>query len=462
MPRFDPATHPFLNGIFAPIHRELDETPVEVIAGALPRDLSGTYLRNGPNCRFTPIGSYTYPLDGDGMVHAVHIHDGRATYRNRFVRTPAMAAEEKAGRALWGGLLTPIMPSADEVGPDLAGTYKDLPDVNVIRHAGRLLALAESARPFLLRDDLDTVGPWYFGGALPKGLTAHPKLDHASGELVAFRYDFEAPLLTWSVIGADGSVVRAEQSVEIDATYMIHDYVITQRFLVLFVCPARFELSGTPSLRWEPERGTRIAVIARDGSAAPRWIATEAFWVWHFANAFEEIDDRGGTTIVVDFSRWSQLAMGEEKAPATGAVTRARLDPAAGTARFDTLDERITEFPRIDDRLTGQPHRYFYAAAKDGTAGPGTWNALCRYDTLTGRVTTRACGATMIGEPIFAPSTQGAEDDIGYVLTYVFEGERTSLLVLHASDIAAEPAAVLRLPQRVPFGLHGCWVAGAG
>jgi carotenoid cleavage dioxygenase len=64
----------------------------------------------------------------------------------------------------------------------------------------------------------------------------------------------------------------------------------------------------------------------------------------------------------------------------------------------------------------------------------------------------------MIGEPIFAPSMQSADENDGYVLTYAFEGEQTSLLVLHASDIAGEPAAILRLPQRVPFGLHGCWV----
>lgn len=65
----------------------------------------------------------------------------------------------------------------------------------------------------------------------------------------------------------------------------------------------------------------------------------------------------------------------------------------------------------------------------------------------------------MIGEPIFVPSSQSADEDDGYVLTYAFEPEQTSLLVLHASDIAGEPVAVLRLPQRVPCGLHGCWVA---
>jgi carotenoid cleavage dioxygenase-like enzyme len=69
---FDPAGSPFLNGIFAPTQSELDETPVAVISGAVPADLDGTYYRNGPNSRFAPLGSYTYPLDGDGMLHAVH------------------------------------------------------------------------------------------------------------------------------------------------------------------------------------------------------------------------------------------------------------------------------------------------------------------------------------------------------------------------------------------------------
>src|SRR5262249_11455027 len=130
--KFDANTNPFLNGIFAPVQEELDETPLRVIAGAIPTDLEGTYFRNGPNARFTPIGSYKYPLDGDEMIHAVQFMQGHATYMNRYVRTPSMAAEERAGRALWGGLMTPIMPSVDEVGAELAARFKDLPDVSVV------------------------------------------------------------------------------------------------------------------------------------------------------------------------------------------------------------------------------------------------------------------------------------------------------------------------------------------
>jgi carotenoid cleavage dioxygenase-like enzyme len=83
---------------------------------------------------------------------------------------------------------------------------------------------------------------------------------------------------------------------------------------------------------------------------------------------------------------------------------------------------------------------------------------LRRYDTKTGAVTTRSNGTTMIGEAVFAPSSKDGSEDDGYLLTYAFDGDITTLLVLHASDIAGEPAAVLRLPHRVPFGLHGCWV----
>ncbi|MGW4346683.1 carotenoid oxygenase family protein [Streptomyces sp. NPDC004690] len=154
---FDPARTAHLSGRFAPVTEEVDVAELE-ITGELPHDLDGVYLRNGPNPRFTPIGSYLYPIDGDGMIHGVWLSEGRARYRNRFVRTPAMIAEERAGRALWGGLESMITPGPEEVGDALAHTFKPLPDINVVRHAGRLLALAESDCPFRMSPDLDTLG----------------------------------------------------------------------------------------------------------------------------------------------------------------------------------------------------------------------------------------------------------------------------------------------------------------
>ena len=106
MPRalatIDPADNPDLCGPLAPVHREIDVLDLPVV-GKIPDDLRGVYLRNGPNPKFPPLGSYNYPYDGDGMIHGVWLADGKARYQNRYVMSRRLQAETAAGRALWGG-----------------------------------------------------------------------------------------------------------------------------------------------------------------------------------------------------------------------------------------------------------------------------------------------------------------------------------------------------------------------
>ena len=59
-----------LTGPFAPVLKEAVLSDLEVV-GEIPADLNGVYLRNGPNPRFEPKGTY-HPFDGDGMIHAAH------------------------------------------------------------------------------------------------------------------------------------------------------------------------------------------------------------------------------------------------------------------------------------------------------------------------------------------------------------------------------------------------------
>src|SRR3954447_2352503 len=93
---------PHLSGNFAPVGPEIDAADLPVVAGRIPEELRGAYLRNGSNPLFKPI-TYTYPFDGDGMVHAVYLDGGKARYRNRFVRTRGLAVERRAGRAVYCG-----------------------------------------------------------------------------------------------------------------------------------------------------------------------------------------------------------------------------------------------------------------------------------------------------------------------------------------------------------------------
>lgn len=463
-PIVDVSSVPQLSGVFAPIQDELDDAPCTVIQGTIPDDLSGTYIRNGPNPRFPPIGSYTYPLDGDAMIHAIHIEGGRAGYRNRYVRTPSLAAEERAGRALWGGVLTPISPPADVVGPALAQKpFRDMPDINVVRHGGRLLALAEGDPPFALTDQLATVGTWDFGGALVQGIGAHPKIDPATGEMVVFRYGLDDPLLSWAIIGADGKVTRPSEAIDIDAPYMIHDCAITKHHLVLIVCPLRFDFTVQEILAWEPDRGTRVAVIRRDETSVPvRWFEIGPFWVWHIASAYEVGSSETGQ-IVLYYPFWSHpgFCHGE---PATGGIHRMTLRLATGAVSIDIIDDRLCEFPRIDDRLIGRVHRYFHTGSKDPglTGQQGVWNALLRYDLQTGTVAERRTGRFALGEAVFAPrrNADPSDENAGYLLVYASDVDtlQTTLLILDSAHIAGEPVATLSLPRRVPLGLHGTWV----
>jgi len=78
-PPVDAAHDPHLSGVFEPVIDEIDAGDLEV-TGELPPEMDGMYVRNGPNPRFTPLGSYIYPLEGDGMVHGLWISGGKARY----------------------------------------------------------------------------------------------------------------------------------------------------------------------------------------------------------------------------------------------------------------------------------------------------------------------------------------------------------------------------------------------
>ena len=452
------AEHPFLSGVFAPQRQEVDVTGLRVV-GDLPADLVGSYLRNGPNPRFDPVGSYTYPIDGDGMIHQIDFDGSTVSYRNRFVRTPAVIAEEEVGRALWSGLFDPYFPNEDDL-DGAENTGRDLPDIHVVRHGGRLLAMAEAARPYALDpSDLSTIGAESCDGAMLGGSTAHPKIDPATGEMLLFNYAFEAPYLTWSVVGPDGRCTRPPTAISgVDMPMMIHDMALTSRYVVIFVCPLKFDIiasftTGASPLEWLPERGTRIALVPRDGSPV-KWVDADPFWVWHFANAF----DTENGEVAVDYVRWNEPThLGFTAAPAVANITRTVLDPATGRISHTTLSDSMVEFPRIDDRALTRPHNAIACSGQLPGGLPGT-DTLFVHDLAAGRQTHWDSGTVCVGEPIFMSG-----DAHGYWGTIGTDRATmtSAFYVFPTDDPASGPLCSVELPIRVPAGLHGAWVPGS-
>ena len=196
---------PFLQGYYAPVADERTDIGLTV-AGEIPAGLRGTFLRNGPNVKFEPSGPY-HLFDGDGMLHAVALTDDGVDYRNRWIRSRGLEAEERAGRSLYGGMYQPVMPGPELVGD--AGPMKNTANTHVVRHAGRILALMEAGIPTEVTLDLETVGEWGFHDTYTGSFTAHPKIDPATGEMLAFSY---VGPLTYFRISPDGRVVARSRS----------------------------------------------------------------------------------------------------------------------------------------------------------------------------------------------------------------------------------------------------------
>ena len=472
---------PMLSGLWEPwpMEGEIRDLPV---VGEIPRDLHGTLYRNGPNPQFAPRGDYHF-FGGDGMVHAFRIEDGRCHYRNRWVRTPKFELEREAGEALFAAF-----PSSEPGDPRTVGVRIGPSNTNIVWHAGRLLALVEGglAPVELDPETLDTIGVWNFEGALrqpidpgvaeflgidaPDGtvdgaFTAHPKIDPETGEMLAFGYDALPPYLVYRVVDADGKLVRNEE-ITVPYPSMVHDFITTPEHVIFPIFPATLRVEraarGESVLGWEPDLGTHVGVMPRDGGNDDVvWFQTDACFAFHPMNAHSD-----GRRVVAEMVQYDRVPVGDagenvEFAPAH--LVRWTLDLDAGTLKQEPLDDRALEFPRLDERRTGLPYRYGYATGEGRTPSTqpllGT-NALLRYEVESGACESHELGVSdAAGEPIFVPRRETAAEGEGVLLSVVYRGRenRSDLLILDAENVSREPLACVQLPHRVPGGFHGNW-----
>ena len=444
--------NPYLSGNFAPVLKEVDGADL-VVQGAIPRELRGHLLRIGPNPIAPEPSGYHWFL-GDGMVHGIELRDGRArAYRNRWVRT------DQAVPRL-GGTPRPGQP------PDVS-PVSSAANTSVVFHGGRVLTLYEISLPTEVTPTLDTVGRFDFGGRLRSPMTAHPKLDAQTGELLFFGLDILGPpYLRFHVADPSGTLVRSTD-IELPGPSMMHDFAITERHVVFLDLPVVYDLTLVGKrpfpATWRPGYGARVGVMPRQGDGAVRWFEVEPCYVFHTLNAYDDGDDQVVIDVVRHATMFEHDIYGVGDAP--GTLDRWTVDLARGRVREERLDDRGQELPRIDDRLVGRRHRYGYSnlvpSQRDGRV---TIGGLLQHDLRTGRsVQARLGPGKAASEGVFVPARDGAGEDEGWVLSVVYDPARdgSDLVILDATDFGGRPVATVGLPQRVPFGFHGTWVASA-
>jgi carotenoid cleavage dioxygenase-like enzyme len=454
-----PAPHGsvYLEGNFAPIP---DESDFELeVTGTLPPELSGAYYRNGPNPQFPPRGRY-HPFTGDGMVHGFFVGGGKVRYRNRYLRTQKWCEEREAGRALYSLAGDPKTGERSVIGMTVA-------NVNVVWHGDRLLALEEQNPPFEL--DAETLESRGLVDAYGGAVTAHPKIDPDTGELVWFAYGVGREAfsrnLYYGVTDA-GGVIRRRDGFEAPYASMAHDFLVTERHVAFPVLPLASSLeraqAGKSPYAWEPDKGGYIGVMPRGGSVdAMKWFEVEPCWVFHPMNAWEV-----GDTLVADVMEHDEppefSRLDGSITPYEGArLVRWTIDLSGSSRRVrrERIDEFRGEFPRIDDRRAGKANRHgWFAGNSRQRSGEYGFDAIAHIDHATGRRSEFVFGEDSPGEPVFVPRPGGEEGD-GWVINVVYRAatDDSTFEVFDALHIADGPVATARVPRRVPFGFHGNW-----
>lgn len=454
--------------------------------GVIPPELNGAFYRVQPDPMFPPRLGDDIAFNGDGMITRFHIHDGQVDFRQRWAKTDKWKLESAAGKGLFGAYRNPL--TDDE---SVKGRIRSTANTNAFLFAGKLWAMKEDS-PALLMDPatMETVGFEKFGGRMTgETFTAHPKIDPATGNMVAIGYAASGLCsddVTYMEVSPQGELIR-EEWFKVPYYCMMHDFGITEDYLILHIVPSigsweRLE-KGLPHFGFDTTMPVYLGVIPRrDGvtDADIRWFKRDNCFASHVMNAFQE-----GTKIHFDVpeskNNMFPFFPDVHGAPfdpigAMSRLTRWTVDMASNGEEFDSvvrLTETTGEFPRIDDRFTGRAYRYGWMLEMDparpveikgGSAAGQIMNCLFLKDLETGAEQHWWCGPTSsLQEPCFVPRGSGAPEGEGWIVQVCnrLDEHRSDLLIFDAMAIEQGPVATIHIPIRLRFGLHGNWADAA-
>ena len=421
----------YLQGNYAPVKNLISETGLKV-TGQIPKDLSGLFVRNGPN----PMGAVNEKKHhwflGEGMLHGIRLDSGNALwYKNKLVDGNDSNA-----------------------------------NTSVISHGGKIYAIVEAGGyPVEIDQDLNSLNTKPFYGNSNEGFTAHPKIDPDTNEMHAMCYDYanNFDTVNYVVIDQNGSHKKT-QSIPFESRSMMHECAITKNYMLVFDLSVVFDFyklgRGYFPFSWDDNHQSRIGLLSRNGdSNEVKWFEIDRTYFFHTFNAHEDANGN----VIVTAAAYGRLFDTDWNGPFTESppqLTKWELNTKSGQATSTRLDDRSVEFPRINPSLVGKSNRYAYALASSNTIEPD-FKEIVKYDFKNDTSEVYEYGPGKFGaEPVFVAAEGAKSEDEGYLLSLVYnqETDTSNLIILNAKEPKSGPLATVHLPQRVPHGFHGEWI----
>ncbi len=465
--------HPYLNGAWKPNYTEYTAVDLEVI-GDIPNDIDGVYIRNTENQLHEPIGHY-HPFDGDGMLHALSIKDGKAEYRNRFIRTKGFIEEQKAGKSLWTGFVNDPKKSK-RPGWGAQEHLKDASSTDVVFHAGKLLSTFWQCGDGY-RLDAHTLEQYGAESWVPnEGISAHPKVDENTGEMLFFNYSKHAPYQHYGVVDKNNKLVHYTP-IPLPGPRLPHDMAFTKNYSILvdlpyFWDPEKLKKNQHIPTYYGNELPTRFAIFPRYGTEKDvQWFESDPTYVLHWMNAYEEGDE-----IVLDGyfqdnpdpapmrgmpKKVGKFMAGLDERSFQSKLHRWRFNLKTGEVSEKHLDDRVLEFGTFNQKYAGVKSQYLYST----WTRPGwfLFSGIVKHDLETGESWSLPFGKKRYGsEAPFVPRKNAKSEDDGYLVSFITDMnlDRSECIVLDAQDIEAGPICQIILPHRICSGTHATWADG--
>ena len=476
---------------YQPVNAELSQLPVRV-TGQIPKDLEGVYLRNGTNMQFEKTHIWLHAFNGAGMLHEVQIRNGAATYSNTYIRTPRFEFEDKmerevyinfsdiagTGRAGIDKLKNVERKKQSGLIPNFSPLETSPASTAIQYHAGHLYCLQETGYAFRLhhrmRDGrllLDGSGHLEtFDGAWDGPFSAHPRIDPDNGDFYSISNDRSTDRVILGHL-SDGKVQSCKavyhQDGETGSMGSIHDYFLTENYLVFPDISMRYAREGLLGnaksvFTFDPDYKMRFGVYPRNPGPNDSvvWFETNtAAVIWHVVNGWEQQGAKGEKQIVLFSPKFHSYPSDvpihtPEEPPAH--LTKWVLDLDSGKVVEErVLIEHGYERPSLNLGYVGRKNRYAYLLEEEraGYMGKG----VLKYDLQEEReIAFFDYGEFFGGEALFVPRADAKDEDDGYLLELLMADSKAELIIIDAKTMTE--LARLHLPQRVPFGVHACWL----
>lgn len=478
---------------YRPVFDELRHVALRV-TGRLPADLRGVYIRNGANPQFAVKRSRLHPFNGPGMLHQVEIQDGQVSYSNCYLRTPRYAVEARVGREAYAafsdhagggkaGLARMQWVEAKKqkgLLPNLSPMEMTTASTSVQCHDDTLYCFNETAYPFalkavrengrLLLDGNGHLETW--DGRLQSPFSAHPRIDPNTGTFYNVSIDRLKGGVHYSRLErgrlVDHRLIH-QQDLAKGTMAFLHDYIVTDRFLVFpdtSLRNRRERIMGASGSPYHFDHGYKMrwGVLPRDPADGDvvRWFDTaQAGFLWHMVNGWEETTADGHAGIVLYAPMFddypSDIPVHSPREP-HAKLHKWVLDLDTGEVVVDRqLLAHPYERPSINTAFSGRRSRYTYLLDESGGyMGCG----VLKYDLVEeASQAYLSYGDAVGGEALFVTRAGATDEDDGYLVDLLMKDNAADLVVIDARTMTE--LARIHLPRRVPYGVHSCWLDAA-